>query len=401
MLRDRRVITLLLIIFVQMVGASMVLPILPVYARREFDLDPSIITILVSVFFAAQFVAGPTIGRLSDEYGRVPVLIVSQLGTVLSFLMIATAQSFEMLLVARILDGITGGNIIVAQAYITDISSKEERTEALGYTFAVFGLGFIIGPATGGVLSAGFGPRMPFLFAAGAALLTVLITWRNLDETVTAEQRAKNRLAQQSGKGLPPREVVRNAPLMLILMVSFGGQFGLGLLQATFALFAEARLFDGYSTSTTDLGIGLILAAVGLGQFFTQVFLLRPFRQWFGDATLVNIGTGLRGVAMTVWALARNPWVAVPPSFIFSMGSGLMRPPLQSMSTQTVPDEVRGAVLGWFQSSVSLSTIVATAIGGTLYNIDPAAPLWIGAVLFFVMLVPGLYLIRWHRRTQA
>lgn len=408
MLQDRRILTILAIIFVQILGASMVLPVLPLFARREFELDPAVITVLVSSFFAAQFLAGPTIGRLSDLYGRVPVLVVSQIGTVISFLMIVGAQSVPMLFVARVLDGITGGNIIVAQAYITDISSKEDRTQALGYTFAVFGLGFIIGPASGGIISAALGPRAPFLFAALAAAIVVLITWRTLDETLSAEQRARNRGAgavrgaetgaESAELGLSLRGVASNGPLVVILLVSFGGQFGLGLVQATFALYAEVRIFDGYAQSATDLGIGLLLAAVGVGQVVTQVLLLRRFRTWFGDARLVNIGVGLRGVAMAGWSLVRSPWLAVVPSFGFAIGSGLLRPPLQSLATQTVPDEVRGTVLGWFQSSISLSTIFATAIGGTLYNIGPTVPFVLGAVMFFAMILPGLLIQRWALR---
>jgi len=190
---DRRLVTILLIVFVQMLGAAMILPILPLYAQREFNMSPQIITLLVTAFFAAQFIAGPYLGRLSDKYGRVPVLILSQIGTAVSFFMLALAPGVAFLFLARILDGITGGNIIVAQAYITDITPRERRTESLGYVLAVFGLGFIFGPALGGTLSAAFGPRVPYVIAGFAAVLVVLLTWLTLDETLTPEQRAANR----------------------------------------------------------------------------------------------------------------------------------------------------------------------------------------------------------------
>jgi len=173
---DRRLLTILLIVFVQMVGGAMIMPILPLYAQSEFDMSPNVITLLGTVFFAAQFIAGPYLGRLSDKYGRVPVLIVSQVGTAVSFIMLGTAQSVSMLFAARILDGITGGNIIVAQAYITDVTPREKRTQSLGYVFAAFGLGFIFGPALGGILSAAFGPRVPYYIAAAAAVLVVVLT---------------------------------------------------------------------------------------------------------------------------------------------------------------------------------------------------------------------------------
>ena len=192
---DRRLLTILMIVFVQLVGASMVNPILPLYAQSHFDMQPQSITLLLTAFFAAQFIAGPFIGRLSDNYGRLPVLIISQIGTVIAFVMIGLAESVAMLFFARILDGITGGNIIVAQAYITDIFPEEKRTQALGYIFAAFGLGFIVGPALGGILAGAFGPQIPFLLAAVAAFLTVLLTHYTLEETVTPEDRERNKNA--------------------------------------------------------------------------------------------------------------------------------------------------------------------------------------------------------------
>ena len=211
---DRRLITILLIVFVQMLGASMLLPILPLYARDEFNMSEETITLLLSAFFGAQFLAGPFIGRLSDRYGRIPILIISQIGTAVSFALIGLAWSVPLLFFARILDGITGGNIIVAQAYITDITSREKRTEALGYIFAVFGLGFIFGPAIGGLLSAFFGPSIPFFLAAIAAVVVVILTWFTLDETLSPEQRAANR--QKRASNFTPRQLIRNRALMTV-----------------------------------------------------------------------------------------------------------------------------------------------------------------------------------------
>lgn len=242
---DRRLLTVLLIVFVNMLGASLILPILPLYAQRQYQMTPQTIALLVSSFFAAQFVAGPFLGQLSDRYGRIPVLIISQIGTVLSFVMLAFAPNTAWLFIARILDGITGGNIIVVQAYITDVTPREKRTESLGYIFAVFGLGFMFGPALGGVLASAYGIRVPFLLAAVAAALVVVMTWRLLDETLTPEQRIAAR--QRRGGSIAPGAVMRNGPLLAILAIAFVGQFSLGMLQSTFALYGEAVLFQGYS----------------------------------------------------------------------------------------------------------------------------------------------------------
>jgi DHA1 family tetracycline resistance protein-like MFS transporter len=389
---DRRLLTILLIVFVQMLGAAMIMPILPLYAQREFAMSPQTITLLATAFFAAQFIAGPYLGRLSDKYGRVPVLIISQIGTAVSFFMLALAPNVAFLFAARILDGITGGNIIVAQAYITDITPKKRRTESLGYIFAVFGLGFIFGPALGGTLSAAFGPRVPYVIAGLAAVLVVLLTWFTLDETLTPEQRAANRSFNKDSIRI--NEIVRNLPLMLILVIAFVGQFGMGLLQATFALYGEAVLFNGYSERVVTLGIGLLLTTVGVGQFFTQAVLIRPALKRFDEAWLVVIGVILRSMALFVFAALAVPVAGAFASLMFAVAMGLMMPPLQSLSTNTVADELRGGVLGIYQSTISLSTIVSTAISGVIFAMNATAPFWTGGILTVLVLIPAAMLIR-------
>ncbi len=393
---DRRLVTILLIVFVNVLGASMILPLLPLYAKRQFQMSEQTIPLLITSFFAAQFLAGPVMGRLSDRYGRIPVLILSQIGTVISFVMLAFAPSTGWLFAARILDGITGGNIIVAQAYITDITPEEKRTESLGYIFAAFGLGFIFGPALGGLLSAALGVRFPFLLAAGAAGVVVLMTWRFLDETLTPEKRAAG-LAERRGPGLSPGAVLRNAPLLTILLLAFAGQFSLGMLQATFALYGEDVLFRGYSEQAINMGVGLLLGFFGVGQFFTQTWLLRRLLRWTSEPWLVVAGTLLRAAGSFAFAWIASPWLAPPAAFGFAVGIGIMMPALQSLATRTVDDRSRGGVLGLFQSSVSLSTIVSTGISGLFYSMSPVLPYWIGGAISLVVVLPALGLFRWFR----
>lgn len=395
---DRRLLTILVIVFVQMVGAAMVLPILPLFAQREFEMSPGVITLLISAFFAAQFIGGPYLGRLSDQYGRLPVLIVSQIGTAFSFVLLGGATSVWMLFAARILDGLTGGNIIVAQAYITDITPREQRTAALGYIFAVFGLGFIFGPALGGVLSAAFGARIPFYIAAAAAFVAVIMTWRVLDETVTDEQKASSRRHRGS---LALRVILNNTPLMIVLLIAFVGQFALGLLQGTFALYSEAILFAGESEETVNLGVGLLLAVVGVGQLLTQTVLLKRLLARFGDLWLVFAGSIIRSLGLFIFAIFTTPLLGAFGSLFFAIGMGLLMPPLQSLTTQTVPDSLRGGALGVYQSSVSLATIVSTAVAGTIFAINPTMPFWVGASLSLLALVPTLLLTYQIRRQKA
>ncbi len=388
---DRRLFTILMIVLVQMLGTAMILPILPLYAKEAFNMSPQVITLLGTSFFAAQFIAGPILGRLSDTRGRIPVLIISQIGTAISFVMLAVAPGVAFLFLARILDGITGGNIIVAQAYVTDITPREKRTEALGYIFAVFGIGFIIGPALGSVLAAFFGPRVPYLVAAGAAMLVVILTWLTLEETLTPEQQETNRTFKKEGARIV--DVLKNAPLMLILAVVFLAQFGLGLLQSTFALYGDAVLFKEYSAKAVTIGIGLILAVFGLSQVVTQTLLLRPALKRFGEYRLIIMGNLGRVIGSVIFAVALSPYLGGMAGVLFAVGSGVMMPSLQSLTTGTVDDELRGEILGIYQSSISLSTIISTAVAGVIFAVSATLPFWIGGGLGLLAFIPAFVLL--------
>ncbi len=378
-----------------MIGASMVHPILPLFAQSEFNMEPEAITLLLTAFFAAQFLAGPFIGRWSDRRGRLPVLLISQVGTVFAFLMIGFSQSVALLFSARILDGITGGNIVVAMAYVTDIMPESKRTQALGYVMAAFGLGFIVGPAMGGVLASELGPRVPFIVAAAAAFITVMITRLTLEETLSPEDQARNR--EDARARIDPATLLTNVPLMAVMCITFVGRFGFGLLIGTFALFAEEVLFAGYDLAAVSLGVGLLLMLVGIGQFFTQIVLLPAAINRVNDPAIVLLGSISRALALFILAVAVGPSLAGLSMVLFAIGSGLLMPALQSLVTKTVSQALRGAILGMHQSVMNLAVILSTALSGVLFALDPALPNWLGAILYSLSLVPGILLWLWAR----
>lgn len=389
--RDRRVLTILLVVGVQMVGASMILPILPLYAKNQFDLSPQAVTILAASFFAAQFVAGPYLGRLSDKVGRVPVLLVSQAGTALSFLLLAFAPTAGWLFAARILDGITGGNIIVAQAYLTDITPPRKRAQALGLIFAVFGIAFAVGPAIGGLLS-GLGLTVPYVIAAVAAVVGVVLTWLVLDESLDADERSARNAERE---GLGPRRVFGSSTLLLTLGFGFIARFAFGITVSTFALVGEAFWFEGRDPERVNLSIGLLLTAVGVAQFLTQTRALPRILDRYGDAWTAIIGSAARGIGLVV-AVVTPSWVlAAVGSAMFAFGGGLSQPPAQAIATRALPDRFRGGVLGLYQSVSSVGIILSTALGGVLFARAVTLPFWAAAVLSVVAIVPaGLLLGR-------
>lgn len=390
---DRRLVTILLIVFVQMVGAGLVLPILPLYAQDQFGLSPVAVTLLVASFYAAQFIGGPLLGRWSDRVGRVPVLIVSQIGTVIAFVAFGLANAAWVLFAARIFDGLTGGNIVVAQAYVTDVTPREKRAQALGLIAAMFGLGFFIGPAAGGLL-VGLGPRVPYFIAAGAAAVVVLMTVFTLHESMSAAERAAMR--KQAVK-LSFRAALAIRPLVLVLVIAFISQFALGLVIATFALFGDAVLFD----SNPELGVGLLLALVGLSQIVTQIAILPKALARLGEERLAVVGIVLRSLGLVAYAVTVSPALAAVGGILFAAGGGLALPPVQSIATKTVDDSKRGGVLGVFQSVTSLSVIVSTAIAGVLFAVYPHLPNQVALGASVLSLLPAIALVRWAQREQA
>lgn len=389
---DKRLATILLIVFVQMVGASLIIPIVPLFAKNEFGMSPTMITLLISSFYAAQFIGGPVLGRWSDRIGRVPVLVVSQIGTVLAFVMFGMANAVWVLFASRILDGLTGGNIVVAQAYVTDITPRAKRAQALGLVFAAFGVAFFVGPAIGGLL-VGLGPRVPYFIAAGAASIVVLLTVFTLDESMTVEERESTRA--RAGR-VSVVEVLRIRPLVLSLMVVFVAQMGLGVVMATFALFGEAVLFE----SNPELGVGLLLGIVGLAQVLTQTIVLGPAIDRFGENRVMAAATVIRTASLGLFSVATVVWVAGIGSALFALGSGLLLPTLQAIATKSVDDSIRGGVLGIYQSTTSLAIIISTAVSGLLFAISPHTPFVVAFSLSALSLVPALLLVRYYRRNE-
>jgi DHA1 family tetracycline resistance protein-like MFS transporter len=275
---------------------------------------------------------------------------------------------------------------------VTDITPREKRTESLGYIFAAFGLGFIFGPALGGGLAAAFGIQTPFLIAAAAALAVVARSWVTLDDTLSPEQRQASRNTSKGSLNL--KQIASNQLLVIVLIIAFFGQFAFGLLQSTFALYSEAVLFSGYTLEQTNLGIGLLFSVIGITQVFTQTLLLRRAIKRYGDAKLVVLGNLSRIAGFFTLAVITSPWLGILSMVFFALGMGIMMPPLQSIGTTTVGDELRGEVLGVYQSTLNLATIFGTALGGLFFNINPTMPFWVGGGLSLLVVLPTLALLR-------
>ena len=407
----KRLYPILLIIFTNILGAGVIIPILPLYAEGQFQGTVVQITLLNTAFFGAQFLAAPWLGRLSDRYGRRPILMISQGGTVLAFLLFIAAGPIGrqidalgfalplsggmiMLYVARILDGITGGNITIAQAYVSDVTTQKQRAQGLGLLQAAFGSGFVFGPAFGGVLS-NLGISAPFIGAVIITTGTLILTGFTLHESLPVEERTKDFSKESLG---PANRILlfENPTLFLILTVGFIGSLGFSAMTSTYALFADHVVFAAPQYSgQIQMYIGLMLTFNGLMQIFTQLALLKPLVTRLGERLTLLIGQVSLMLAMFGLGSISNPVGVTLLLAPFSFGQGVSEPNLQSLTTRFGTVRNRGRLLGLYQSARSMALIISPIWAGFAFEaIRPQAVYLISGSLFMLNLAFAFSLLR-------
>jgi multidrug resistance protein len=349
-------------VFIDLVGFGIVIPVLPFYAEgTKFGATPSQVGLLFASYSIMQLVFAPVLGRLSDKYGRRPVLIASLLGTALGFLILGFATTLWMLFVGRIIDGISGGNISTAQAYIADVTTKENRAKGMGLIGAAFGLGFVFGPAIGGILSR-WGINVPFMFAGGLALANVVLLYFTLPETVTRDHPA--RVSAASGRGW--RQLIdslRNPRLGFVLTIYFLGIVAFSIMTATFSLFLMFRLgYDAFHN-------GWIFAFVGIISAIVQGGLIGRLVKKFGEPLLVIVGALLFSaslVAIPFVTPATGLLAILTIGAVTSVGQALSAPSLSSLASKSASAAEQGTVLGVTQSVASLARAVGPSLAAIL-----------------------------------
>ncbi|HEX9780119.1 MAG TPA: MFS transporter [bacterium] len=377
------------IVFLDLVGFGIVIPVLPIYAE-QFDASPFVVGLLLAVYSAMQFVCAPLLGRLSDRVGRRPVLLLSVIGTAAGFLLMGVAHTLPLLFVARIIDGATGGNISTAQAYIADITPPEQRSRGMGLIGAAFGLGFIFGPAIGGLLSH-VSLAAPFLFAAFLAAVTAVAIFWLLPESLPPEQRGHARERSSFGESF---RSLRRRPFGVILLAYFFSTAAFSLLTATYALFTERRF--GLSAAQN----GYIFAGQGLIGAVIQGGMLGWLVRMFGDKKLIIAGTAL--LAASLFLLPSSVTLACLLSVTtgIAVGHSLILAPLNGLASRSAGSQSQGRVLGVMQSAASLARIAGPVLGGWLLHADALrsagmlgqAPYTAGGVLAVVAMVVACFL---------
>ena len=390
-----------MIVFVDVLGLGITIPVLPLFAQNQLGAAAWQITLLTSIFFGAQFFASPFLGRLSDHVGRRPVLILSQFGTLTSLLMNALAPTMTFLYLSRVLDGLTGGNITVAQAYLSDITEEHNRTRGLGLVSAAFGVGFIFGPAFGGLLAAQFGPRVPFLAAAAMSLTTIVLSTFLLPESLPPERRKHEHGAADTLTLLsatPKRsqwQLLRMPAVALILLVGFGTQVSFFSFQTIFVLWSESVLFPNTSQEFVTQAVAIFLTLVGICSVAAQVWVVGPMVKRFGELNLVIGGNLARGIGFGL--LASFPFVfsAFATIPLLALGAGVALPSIVALLTFAAPPNARGAAIGLNQSANALGSVLGPLIAGFLFDtVNPNAPMIAASAIMFVAVLIGLNLYR-------
>jgi MFS family permease len=360
-----------LTIFIDLLGFGIVIPLLPLYAEKY---RPSALEfgLLMSSYSAMQFLFAPLLGRLSDRFGRRPVLLVSLFGTVLGYLLFAFARSLPLLFASRLLDGATGGNIGTAQAIIADTTGPEERARGMGLVGMAFALGFIFGPAIAG-FTVGLGESAPGLAAAALSFTAFVWAFLKLPETRPAAGGGE-RVSVLSFTALA--RAFRRPEIGALMLLSLVTTTAFATFEATFAQFVSLRLGAGAST------VAWFFVFVGMCSALVQGVFVRRLVARYGEARLVVAGALLLIAGYVGLKAADSALVLLPVIAALAFGLGITTPTLSSLVSRRSAAAEQGEILGAYQSMGSLGRVVGPFGGENMYfKLSPDAPHWAAAAL--------------------
>ena len=383
---------LFLIVLIDLIGFGIIIPLLPFYAEH-FDADPDVVALLMATYSFTQFLAAPLWGRMSDRVGRRPVLIASLAGAVVSYVWLGFADSLWALFAARAMGGLMAGNISAAFAYVADVTTRADRARGMGRIGAAFGLGFIIGPAVGGLL-AGPDPatanyQLPALAAAGLSLAAFILALALLRESLSPAVRA--RLAgQPAERGLAPfADVLRRARMGLLIGLTFLVTFVFAGMEATFAMWSERQFGWGPEHN------GYLFAFVGLLGATVQGGLVGRLARRFGEARLIVQGAVALTVGLVLAPFAETVSILLVAMVFLVYGFSVSTPSLNSLISLQVGEDEQGKVLGVTRSVSTLARVIGPAWAGFLFStLGRNGPYFGGAVVMIGVLILGLRVLR-------
>ena len=376
-------LTVFLTILLDLVGFGMILPLLPFYAER-FSATPVQIGLLFTSYSLTQLVFAPLLGRLSDRVGRRPILLASITGSVAAYLLFAAAPNFAVLLAARSLAGVAAANYGIAQAYMADVSLPEERSKAMGLVGAAFGLGFVLGPALGGILAQA-GDRAVPLTAAVLSGANLLVAFFGLPESLSPEVRGRVRGSWFDLSDL--LVVLRDSPLRGLMLLFFLVMFCFSMMEATLALFCQQRFHYGVrQTSWLFVFVGVILVVVQGG-------LLGRLVKRYGERSLILSGIVLMAAGLVLLPSSQL-WLLLVSLGLLAVGQGVHNPSSLGLLSRLTDESSQGSTIGLSRSFGAVARILGPSAGTLLFVAGAAWPFWAASGLMVVALFIALGVLR-------
>ncbi len=378
---NKRLLNVGLIVLVDMLGFALIVPLLTFYAA-SFGATEFQTGLLVSSYALMQMISAPILGRLSDKYGRRPVFLISILGTFIGFLILGFANSLVWLFVSRILSGLTAGNISVAQAYIADVTDEKNRARGMGMFGAAFGIGFILGPAMGGMLSQ-FGFAVPAFVAAALAFINLLTVFFWLPESLTDERRAELATQKKANISFASLVAALNHPKVgSLLWVRFGFAIAFNSFQTVFPLYVLNKF--GLGAQQT----GYILAYLGIVLVVMQGGLIGPLSARFKESNLIVTFLGFALVGMIGWAVASSIPFLLIAMFPMAVGAGSFNALINSSISKAVTRDEVGGMLGLGAGLESATRVVMPALASYLLGAyGTSTPGYMGSAVLAIVVV--------------
>jgi MFS family permease len=383
-------LVIFLTIFIDLLGFGIIIPLLPDFLKNVVMANESIIGLVVGIFSLMQFIFTPVWGSMSDIYGRKPILVMSLTGNVISYILMALVfsgifPSLILLIVARGLAGIFSANLSAAQSVVSDLTTKENRSKGMGIIGAAFGLGFVFGPALGGLLSYKFGYGMPLFLAAFFSFVAALLCITVFKETLDPELMAHNKKNFTGVKVINFRgvhDVITNRRVGIYVIIFFFITFSFANIHATFLLFAERK--DGLNLNQEE--VGLLLSFIGVIAAIVQGTMIKFFKNKVGEERSLILGNILTGIGLALIPFSITIPIMLLALTILAFGNGLNNPMVLGLISQNVGQDEQGSVLGVNQALGSLARFLGPVWGGFIYqSLGFQFPFLSGA--FFMILI--------------
>ena len=370
-----------------MLGYGIMLPLLPFYVQAQAG-GAAIAGALSSLYASAQLFAGPVLGALSDRFGRRPVLLICLFGTSIGYLTLGLANSLPLIFLAVFVDGLTGGNLTTAYAYIADVTGADNRARGMGLVGAAFGLGLMAGPALGGLLSH-YGLSVPAFTASAIALSNVLFGYFVLPESLPSEKRIRKSAAEMFNWVRQFLGLFRQLNIRDLLLATFLLNLAFAGLQSNFPLYSNYRFqWNPQQNSYFYLYVGICAV-------FIQGFLFGKLQPYFGEKRLAIFGLVAMSIGLAGMASAREAWMLYPTVTLVALGTGTCIPSLTALTSFRVSESEQGRLMGGTQTLLSLTSIIGPAVAGISFEVIAfSAPYWLGSFFSVLALIVAWMFLR-------